>query len=569
MKAYESKTMDGEVLRLILISGSNYLFNNYPDIDALNVFPVPDGDTGTNMNLTLTSGAKEIMNIRNDKISEVGKLFSRGLLMGARGNSGVILSQIFRGFVLRLENKEVITIGEFAECWMGGAEMAYKAVMRPVEGTILTVIREAAETLKQKVDQASNIGRAMEILLDEAKASLLRTPNLLPVLKEVGVVDSGGAGLIKILEGMLTGLRGEIVERKQLSFPQPTETTTPFAKFENEEFGYCTEFIVRLSDDKTKKKFDQERFTSLISSLGGSLVVVRDEDLVKVHVHTLKPGTALNYAQQYGEFVSLKIENMQEQHSHLTDDHAAEFKEKNPTPEVKTNGNAEKISIVEKKEQSEYALIAVAVGEGVTTMFKDLRVDYVVSGGQSMNPSTEDFVKAVETVNAKNVFILPNNKNIQLAAEQAASVVEGRNVKVIPSKTIPQGLSACMYFNPEAPVDDNVKELNDAIKRIKSGAITFAIKDTTIDKVEIKKDYFMGILESKIVCAEKDINVAAMKLLDKMITEDSAIISIIYGEDVTEKQAQALAKKIADSKSIEVEVHKGGQPTYSYYFGVE
>jgi uncharacterized protein len=567
MKAYESKTMDGEVLRLILISGSNYLFNNYPDIDALNVFPVPDGDTGTNMNLTLTSGAKEIMNIRNDKISEVGKLFSRGLLMGARGNSGVILSQIFRGFVLRLENKEHITITEFAECWIGGAEMAYKAVMRPVEGTILTVIREAAETLKQNIEKAPNIGRAMEILLDEAKASLLRTPNLLPVLKEVGVVDSGGAGLIKILEGMLTGLRGEIVERKQLSFPQPTETTTPFAKFENEEFGYCTEFIVRLASDKTKKKFDQERFTSLISSLGGSLVVVRDEDLVKVHVHTLKPGTALNYAQQYGEFVSLKIENMQEQHSHLTDDHAAEFKEKNPVSESKAA--TDKISIVEKKEQAEFAIIAVAVGDGVTQMFKDLRVDYVVSGGQSMNPSTEDFVKAIETVNAKNIYLLPNNKNILLAAEQAASVVEGRNVKVIPTKTIPQGLTACMMFNPEADFASNLSEMNDAAKRVKSGAITFAIKDTTIDKVEIKKDYFMGILESKIVCAEKDINQACYKLLDKMINEESAIVSIIYGEGVSEKQAQDLAKKIATEKSIEVEVHKGDQPTYSYYFGVE
>ena len=298
-------------------------------------------------------------------------------------------------------------------------------------------------------------------------------------------------------------------------------------------------------------------------------MVVRDEDLVKVHVHTLKPGTALNYAQQYGEFVSLKIENMQEQHSHLTDDHASEFKEKNQTNNTKTNGKEDKISIVEKKEVSEYGIIAVAVGEGVTSMFKDLRVDYVVSGGQSMNPSTEDFVKAIETVNAKNIIILPNNKNILLAAQQAASVVEGRNVKVIPTKTIPQGLTACMMFNPEVELEANLSEMNDAIKRVKSGAITFSIKDTTIDKVEIKKDYFMGLHESKIICSEKDINVAAMKLIDAMVNEESAIISIIYGEGVTEKQAQALAKKIAAEKAIEVEVHNGGQPTYSYYFGVE
>jgi uncharacterized protein len=566
MKAYESKTMDGEVLRLILISGSNYLFNNYPDIDALNVFPVPDGDTGTNMNLTLTSGAKEIMNIRNDKISEVGKLFSRGLLMGARGNSGVILSQIFRGFVLRLENKDTITIEEFAECWLGGAEMAYKAVMRPVEGTILTVIREAADMVKKRASEASNIGRAMEIFLDEAKASLQRTPTLLPVLKEVGVVDSGGAGLVKILEGMLTGLRGEIVERKQLSFPQPSETTTPFAKFENEEFGYCTEFIVRLTADKTKKKFDQERFTSLISSLGGSLVVVRDEDLVKVHVHTLKPGTALNYAQQYGEFVSLKIENMQEQHSHLTEDHGANYTQTKPLVEVKEEKADDTLC---EKEESEYAIIAVAVGEGVTQMFKDLRVDYVVSGGQSMNPSTEDFVNAIKAVNARNIFILPNNKNILLAAQQASSVVEGRNVHVVPTKTIPQGLTVAMMFNPEASSEDNLNEMKDAMSRVKSGAITFAVKDTTIDKVEIKKDYFMGILESKIICSEKKVEDAGFKLLENMIDENSAIVSLIYGEGVSEAQAQALAKKIAKEKSIEVEVHKGGQPTYSYYFGVE
>jgi len=561
MKAFENKTINGEVLRSILISGANNLFNHYPEVDSLNVFPVPDGDTGTNMNLTITSGAKEIMNIRNDKIGEVAKLFSRGLLMGARGNSGVILSQIFRGFAQKLEGKEQIDVAELAECWESGSNMAYKAVMRPVEGTILTVIRESSDSLKKVSSTIPSIGLAMEHLLEEAKASLQRTPNLLPVLKEVGVVDSGGAGLVKILEGMLVGLKGEIIERKQISMPTNQETSIAQARFENEEFGYCTEFILRLAADKSKREFDQERFTSLISSLGNSLVVVRDDNIVKVHVHTLKPGVALNYAQLYGEFVTLKIENMQEQHNHLIEE--GNDASSNGHVKLATNG------VAKPAELKDYAIIAVSVGDGLDEMFKSLRVDYIVSGGQTMNPATEDFIKAINEVNAKQVFVLPNNKNIIMAANQAAEVIEDSKVVVIPTKTIPQGLAACMMFNPDADIDTNEEEMREAIHRVKTGQVTFSIKDTQIDNVTIFKDHFMGILDNKIVCCEREVQDAGKKLLDHMIDEDSAIVTIIYGEDIDKKQAQDLADKISKEYLIEVEVHSGGQPVYSYIFGVE
>ena len=552
MKKADIKYINGELLRQMIIAGSNHLFNHYPRIDALNVFPVPDGDTGTNMNLTMTSGSKEVMNIRNDRIGDVAKIFSRGLLMGARGNSGVILSQIFRGFAQALEGKEKADLADFAEAWANGAKVAYKAVMKPVEGTILTVIRESSSALRSNIDSIDSMQAAMNYLLKEAKESLKRTPELLPVLKEVGVVDSGGAGLIKVMEGMIMGLNGIMVERKQISNPedQPSELVAG-ADMENQEFGYCTEFILRLSDAEGKQRFNEKRFTSIFESLGNSLVVVRDEDIVKVHVHTLKPGMALNYAQKYGEFVKLKIENMQEQHSELVAANAA--------PDQK------------KVEKKEYAIIATSAGEGLKELFENLKVDYIVSGGQTMNPSTEDFVEAIKKVNAKNIFILPNNKNIIMASEQACVVAEelGCNCKVIPSKSIPQGLVACMMFNPDVDVDTNESEMRAAITNVKTGQVTFAIKDTKIDDVNIKKDEFMGIADGKIICCKKRYEDSAKELLSKMINDDSAIVTIIYGDDTTQEEAEKLASYIEEKYMIEVEVHYGGQPVYKYIFGVE
>lgn len=542
------KTINGHILKQMIISGSNNLFNHYPEVDALNVFPVPDGDTGTNMNLTITSGAKEVMNITNPNIYEVARAFSKGLLMGARGNSGVILSQIFRGFAQGMEGKSEVNIIEFTEAWDKAREVAYKAVMRPVEGTVLTVIRESSTALKQRGDDFNSIESAMEYLCKEARASLNRTPDLLPVLKDVGVVDSGGAGLLYVLEGFLLGLKNQVVPRKEISQVHIEVAGTKIDNSDDEEaYGYCTEFILRLGKDGDgKKTFIKKNFSDMIQKFGVSVVVVRDEDIVKVHVHTLKPGAVLNYAQSFGEFVTLKIENMQEQHNSLM--------EQNKAPD---------------RPKIENAIIAVSVGEGLDQMFKDLRVTTIVSGGQTMNPSTEDFVKAIKEANAKNVFILPNNSNIVMAASQACEVAECENCTVIPSKTISQGLTACMMFNPEADFDTNVEEMKEALHNVKSGQITFSIKTTVIDGVEINQDDFMGIMEKKIVCANKDRIAVAKDLLARMIDEDSAIATIIYGEGTTEEEAQELADFIADTYPIDVEVHYGGQPVYSYYLSVE
>ena len=375
------KTINGHILKQMILSGSNNLYNHYPEVDALNVFPVPDGDTGTNMNLTISSGAKEVANLNNARIFDVARAFSRGLLMGARGNSGVILSQIFRGFSMAMEGKDEINVEEFARAWDSGREIAYKAVMRPVEGTVLTVIRESSTALMDHVHEMRTIEQAMEYLINEARASLNRTPELLPVLKDVGVVDSGGAGLLYILEGFQLGLTNRFVERKEISQIHTDTSTMAGADIDQddeESYGYCTEFLIRLEpDNPNKKTFNQKNFSNMIQKYGVSCVVVRDEDIVKVHVHTLKPGSVLNYAQGFGEFIKLKIENMQEQHSQLVADAKA--------PEAP---------------RSEYAIIAVSVGEGLSQMFKDLRVTNIVSGGQTMNPSTEDFIKVIKSLRA-------------------------------------------------------------------------------------------------------------------------------------------------------------------------
>lgn len=542
------KTINGHILKQMIISGANNLFNHYPEVDALNVFPVPDGDTGTNMNLTITSGSKEVMNITNANIYDVARAFSKGLLMGARGNSGVILSQIFRGFAQGMEGKSEVNVIEFTEAWDKAREVAYKAVMRPVEGTVLTVIRESSTALKHHADEFQTIEAAMEFLLKEARASLKRTPDLLPVLKDVGVVDSGGAGLLYVLEGFLFGLKNQVVPRKEIS---QVHVEVAGAKIDNsddeEAYGYCTEFILRLGKDGDgKKTFIKKNFSDMIQKFGVSAVVVRDEDIVKVHVHTLKPGAVLNYAQSFGEFVTLKIENMQEQHNSLL--------EQNKAPD---------------RPKIENAIIAVSVGEGLDKMFKDLRVTTIVSGGQTMNPSTEDFVKAIKETNAKNIFILPNNSNIVMAATQACEVAECENCTVIPSKTISQGLTACMMFNPEADFESNVEEMKEALHMVKSGQITFSIKSTVIDGVEINQDDFMGIMEKKIICANKDRVEVAKDLLARMIDEDSAIATIIYGEGATKEEAENLANFVTENYPIDVEVHYGGQPVYSYYLSVE
>lgn len=547
------KTINGLTLKEMIISGANNLFNCYPEVDALNVFPVPDGDTGTNMNLTISSGAKEVANRNDMSVYDIAKAFSKGLLMGARGNSGVILSQIFRGFAMSLEGKDKIGPTDLAEAFLSGKNVAYKAVMRPVEGTILTVIRESAELLGEKVEANWTIEKCFEVLLKEARASLQRTPDLLPVLKEVGVVDSGGTGLIKILEGFEQAILGNVVEK---SMATVTEKDRPMAGagMEGDEFGYCTEFLLRVPENPSemeKKPFVEKRFTSVLMAHGNSIVVVRDEDIVKVHVHTLIPGYLLNYAQQFGEFVKIKIENMSEQHTELVN-----------------NG---KDPAAKREEKKEYAIIAVAAGQGVEQLFKDYRADYVVTGGQTMNPSTEDFVQAIRSVNAKKIFILPNNSNIIMAASQACDVSkESVEARVIPSTTIPQGLTACMMFNPDDDFDTNAEEMTSALENVKTGQVTFAIKDTSIDGVEVKKDEFMGISGKQILCCHPDKVQSAIETVESMVDDFSSIVTILVGEGVSSEEADAvvspLQKKYPD---IEFDLKDGGQPVYSFIIGVE
>lgn len=539
------ENINGQLLKQMLESGANNLMNQYTRIDALNVFPVPDGDTGTNMSLTFSAGVSDALKCSSDRVCDIAKALSKGLLMGARGNSGVITSQIFRGLYQSLDGIEEVNPLQLANAFVNGSRVAYKAVMRPVEGTILTVIREASDyTLLYAADQNDlSCVDVIQKLVEEAKASLDRTPDLLPVLKEVGVVDSGGAGLVTILEGFLSALNGTIIAKDD----SVASTTVAGAEMESDEFGYCTEFIVRL-DPNNVKTFKEDKLRNQLSQLGDSLVVVQDEEIVKVHVHTLRPGDALNLAQRYGEFVKLKIENMQEQHDTIIMNESAKQ---------------------ESKPASKYALIAVAAGDGLADMFKELRVDHIISGGQTMNPSTEDFVEAIKAINAEHIFIMPNNSNIILAAQQAAQVMEEYDIHVIPSKTIPQGLCACMMFNPEVDVEMNDAEMNEAIANVKTGQVTYAIKDTTFDGLQINEGDYMGIKEKDIVVSTKDKLEATKALVDALLDEDSEIVTLIAGENTSDDEVNEITQYIDEKYGVEVEVNRGNQPVYSFILGVE
>lgn len=538
------KSLTGQKFKELLQSGAANLANHYPEIDALNVFPVPDGDTGTNMSMTFTSGTNDAINETSNDLCVVAKRLSKGLLMGARGNSGVILSQIFRGFYQALEEKKEANVYDLAKAFENGTRVAYKAVMRPVEGTILTVIREGSWYAARFVETHSELSleEFMGKLVDFCEDSLTNTPELLPVLKEVGVVDSGGAGLLLILKGFKAALEGSPFEMQA----QATEASSSITSMDHDEFGYCTEFIVRLSDSKLKT-FSEDKLKELLGKLGNSIVVVQDEELVKVHVHTLTPGDALNLAQRYGEFVKLKIENMQEQHNTIIEEHTAVA-----------------------NEPKEHAIIAVAAGEGITNLFKEYRADIVISGGQTMNPSTEDFVEAIRSLNAKHVYVLPNNSNIILAAKQAKDILEDIHVVVIESKSIPQGLGACIMFNPEDSAEQNELEMNAAIARVKTGQLTYAIKDTTFEGMAINTGDYMGIYEKNIVVATPEKHNAIKSLLDEMLKgEDFEIITVIQGEDATDEDVAFVNNYIEENSELEIDFQKGDQPVYSFIFGIE
>jgi len=555
--------LDGKRFAEMVIQGANHLSANAKMVDALNVFPVPDGDTGTNMNLSMTSGAKEVKNNVQEHIGKVGVALSKGLLMGARGNSGVILSQLFRGFSKAVETKAKISGKDFAGALEAGVETAYKAVMKPVEGTILTVAKDSAKKGVQAAQKSDDIIVIMEEVLTEAKASLKRTPDLLPVLKEVGVVDSGGQGLVFVYEGFLAVLRGEELPESSDLLPSMSEMVSAehhksvqgHINTEDIEFGYCTEFMVRFEQEKTAKHpFNEGVFRNDLSKLGDSLLVIADEDVVKVHIHSEQPGEVLSYGQRYGNLINMKIENMRQQHSNIVGEtHTALVSDRPMAP----------------KELQEYGIVTVSMGSGIAELFKSIGAHAVIEGGQTMNPSTEDIVKAVKAVHAKRIFILPNNKNIIMAAEQAKDVSD-EDIYVIPSKTVPQGLSALLAFNPAADVDANEAAMKDALEHVKTGQITFAVRDTSIDGLEIEKDDFMGISEGKIVVKNKDKGKVAKDLLIKMLDEDSEILTIIYGEDVTEEEVNQLAQFVQETyEDVEIEIHNGGQPLYSFIFSIE
>lgn len=558
------KTIDGQLFKKMIISASNNLYNHYPEVDALNVFPVPDGDTGMNMNLTMSSGAKEVSTRQDKDIFVIAKTFSKGLLMGARGNSGVIISQIFRGFADSLMNKKEMNINDLSEALKNGSKIAYKAVIRPVEGTILTVIRETSEKLAKVAKNLNSMEAAFKVILKEANASLERTPNLLPVLKEVGVVDSGGAGLVKILEGMEAALNHEFIERNESNQISVTSgQAQTLADNEETEFGYCTEFILRLGPSDTKKAFNKNRFTSVLGAHGNSLVVVQDDDLVKVHVHTLTPGNIFNYAQQFGEFVKLKCENMTEQHNEIL------FSENNDQMAASKLNTA---PLAAPKVRQEYALIATSSGKGIDNLFNEVGVKYIVSGGQTMNPSTNDFIELVKKANAKVTYIFPNNGNIILAANQAKDVLEGEyDIKVIPSKTIMQGVVSAMNFNPDLSIEDNENALNDALATVKSGSVTFAIKDTEINGVSVKKDEFLSIKGTKeILSCHKDKFDALKDLIKGMVDEDSALVTILYGEDVNSEDMDIVSEELSSLyPELDFDIREGNQPVYSFIVGVE
>ena len=546
--------INGLVLAEMIDLGSKNLAKNAEKINALNVFPVPDGDTGTNMNLSMSSGAKETAANVVENIGELGKSFSKGLLMGARGNSGVILSQLFRGMSQHIADKKEVNAKEFAEAIQNGVSIAYKAIIKPVEGTILTVAREAAEAGVKAAENTTSVVEVMEAIYAEAQASLKRTPELLPILKEVGVVDSGGQGLVCVYQGFIAALKGEKIEGLEA-----VETNVVDMQFEDDHdmdfmspedivYGFCTEFTVRL--DKEKKEFNEDKFREDMSKFGDSLLVISDSDYVKIHVHTETPGDVFNYGQQYGELIKIKSDNMREQHR-----------------EVLRKQEAKQAST--PKEIKEQAMISISMGAGLSKVLTSMGVDYIVEGGQTMNPSTEDIMKAIKEVNAKNIFIFPNNKNIQLAAKQAAELAE-ENVFVIESKTAPQGLAAVMVFNPQASADENFANMQEVLSTVSTLEVTHAVRDTNIEGVEIKKDEFRGIKDGKIVVSNLSLNTVLEELLEKSIDEDKEIVTLYLGEESTEEYTDFLEQLIEEKyPDVEVELIESGQPVYPYIIGVE
>lgn len=552
------KQIDAALLQKMLIGGAKRLEANKEYINELNVFPVPDGDTGTNMTMTALAAAKEVGNAPEVTVKEVTRALSSGSLRGARGNSGVILSQLFRGFYKGVKSEEVLTTQTAAAGFKNAVDTAYKAVMKPKEGTILTVAKVTAEKAVECARDTEDFNEFAEVVVKEANAILKKTPEMLPVLKEAGVVDSGGQGLVEFLQGAVDVLSGKEIDlsgvERTAKKPAAAQTEAPLEE-KDIKFGYCTEFIVMTKEEISME--EEQKFKDFLMGIGDSIVVVADEDIIKVHVHTNHPGKAIEKGLTYGELTNMKIDNMREEHRerlNLTQAEA-QVEEQPAKPE---------------EPRKDYGFVAVSIGQGMNDIFRELGVDYLIEGGQTMNPSTEDMLNAIEQVNAETVFILPNNKNIILAATQAQSLVEDKNVVIIPTTTVPQGISAIIGFDPEADAEENEESMKDIIECVKTGEVTYAVRDTSINGITIKIDDIMGIDDDGIKKVGQDVEKVTLELLEEMVDEDSELISIYYGADTTKEQAEALLEKVEETYGdCDVQLEYGGQPIYYFLLSVE
>lgn len=551
--------IDAGMLKKAFLAGAKGLEANKEWINELNVFPVPDGDTGTNMTMTILSAAREVAAIENPTMESLARAISSGSLRGARGNSGVILSQLFRGFTKEIKTADVITTTTLANAFNRGTETAYKAVMKPKEGTILTVARGMADKASELVSQTEDIIDFLQKVIDHGDYVLSQTPEMLPVLKEAGVVDSGGQGLMQVLKGCLDGLTGKETDFSVEGAVKPRMTVQVGAVQDDVDirFGYCTEFIINLLKPYGQKT--EKDFKGYLESIGDSIVVVSDDDIVKVHVHTNDPGLAIQKALTYGSLSRMKIDNMREEHQERLIKDAQKMAEEQKKEEEKQQGP-----------KKPYGFIAVSIGEGMSGIFEGIGADYLIEGGQTMNPSTEDMLNAVERVNAETIYILPNNKNIILAAEQVRSLVKNKKIIVVPSKTVPQGISAIINFAPELSPEENLELMLKEMGRVKSGQITYAVRNTSIDGKEISEGDIMGIGDSGMLAVGKEVETTALDTLRAMTDSDSELISIYYGEEITEQEAEALFTKAQEEFAhCEIELHNGGQPIYYYMLSVE
>ena len=551
--------------RKMILTSSDRLNKNAEFINSLNVFPVPDGDTGTNMSLSFASGSKYVSESTSANVGDLAQALAKGLLMGARGNSGVILSQVFRGFAKSVSNKKELTPQDLAQALQGGVETAYKAVMKPQEGPILTVARKSAEAAKKVAKDGGDIVAVMKDTYEAAEAALKTTPDLLPVLKEVGVVDSGGQGLTFVYQGFYDALSGNVrddevhkpspVEMDEMVSAEHHKSAQGKLNTEDIKYGYCTEIMVRLGAGRlVEKKFDYDEFRGYLAEIGDSLLVIADDEVVKVHVHTEHPGMVLSYGQKFGSLIKVKVDNMRLQHETILEKDEEEEREE---------------EISENEISGDYGIIAIASGEGVAEIFKNLGATYVLSGGQTMNPSTQDIVDAIAKTKKDKVIILPNNKNIFLAADQAAEVCDVDAV-VVPSKTIAQGMAAMLGFSKDADLEENKEAMTDELDTVISGQVTIAVRDTTIEGREIKKDDYMGIVDGNIVVTNPDRREAAIEMVKAMLDEDSEVVTIIYGEDGNKEEAEAIETAVSElDEDLEIEIHEGNQPVYPYLISVE